>query len=561
VTDSPASVYSGYARLRFVSSIGNIGSSAIVGYKPDKVLITEFGLPATQKIQAGRIPVDLRGNSNTGLALANPSDRTATISFYFTNETGGNVNEGSLTIPPYGHIAKFLDQAPFNIAKGFSGSLTFRSDQPIGAVAIRGVLNERAEFLVSVLPIAELGSSIGSGTVVIPDFAAGAGWQTEVVLANPTDDVLTGTVQFYSPLGSTQQVRSSGRINSTFTYTLAPRSIFRLLVEGITNDVTVGWIKVVPANNGRSPIATATYSFQEGGVTVTQAGVNSVAPATSFRLYADATGDFGDDGSSQTGLAIANPSTADASIEFELVSFNGATPVRRASASIRASGQFRKFLKEIEEFKSLQSPFQGVLRITSSVPVAVTGLRGRYVQRPDTPEHRNFLIAATPASGGASVVASELIFPQLPVGGGYTPQIVLVGGANDSASGVIEIDRQRNADVQITHINGVPVERVESSGIGNRITIRGVAPSSSKVYVVVKPSNDPNWYIQPPINFDSPESSNWTSEAYLGEQNAGVGETFTVFAVLTNNTYEQGQRLSAPPSGVISNVVVLRRGQ
>ena len=51
-------------------------------------MVSEAAVPATRLIQSGRIYAEIGGGVNTGLAIANPNNQAATISFYFTDATG-----------------------------------------------------------------------------------------------------------------------------------------------------------------------------------------------------------------------------------------------------------------------------------------------------------------------------------------------------------------------------------------------------------------------------------------------------------------------------------------
>ena len=122
------------------------------------MLVSEAGVPAAPLIQSGRIYAELNGSIDTGIAIANPNDQPATVSFYFTN-AGGSFGNGTTTIPAKGQIAGFLDQAPFSSGLSLSGSFTFSSPIPIAAIAMRGLTNERGEFLITTLPVVDLSAS------------------------------------------------------------------------------------------------------------------------------------------------------------------------------------------------------------------------------------------------------------------------------------------------------------------------------------------------------------------------------------------------------------------
>ena len=93
---------------------------------------------------------------NTGVAIANPNSQAASVTFHFTNSSGVDSGSGTITIPANGHIAKFLDDSAFGAVTNFQGALTLNSSLPIAVVALRGFTNERNEFLMSTLPVADL---------------------------------------------------------------------------------------------------------------------------------------------------------------------------------------------------------------------------------------------------------------------------------------------------------------------------------------------------------------------------------------------------------------------
>ena len=70
--------------------------------------------------------------------------------------------------------------------------------------------------------------------------------------------------------------------------------------------------------------------------------------------------------------------------------------------------------------ESLLTPFQGVLRLTSAVPITVAGLRALYNERAD------LLITTTPPANESTPPPSTgLFFPHIADAGGYMTQFNL----------------------------------------------------------------------------------------------------------------------------------------
>jgi hypothetical protein len=402
---SASTLTTGYARIQPDGGQTVPQGLAIFGFQQRGVLVTEASVPASRPAKAGRVFAEVTPNVNTGLALANPNDDAATVSFYFTDSNGANFGDGVVTIPARQQIAAFLDEKPFAPNQNrltVQGTFTFSSSVPIAAVALRGFTNERSDFLITTLPVTEIATA-ASGTSTIAHFADGGGWTTQIVLVNPSDAPINGTVQF---------LNRTGEVIQTASYTVAARSSSRITTAGTGADIRTGSVRVSP-----SVPAESIFSFRSNGVTVTQAGVPTLAPSTAFETYVESGGTI------RTGIAIANPSpSAAADVTLEAAGSS-------ATISIPPNGQTAMFLNEIPGLGGLPAVFQGVLRITSAGPITVTGLRAR------TNERGDFLITTTtPLDELSPANTSETIIPHFAEGGGYGMQFILFGR---SASGVV----------------------------------------------------------------------------------------------------------------------------
>jgi hypothetical protein len=438
---SAANVVAGYAGIRPNSGSTMPAGLAIVGFRHNNVLVTEASVPASSLIQSGRIYAEVNDPVNTGLAIANPNSQPASVSFFFT-DSNGNFGNGNTTIPANGDIAKFLDEPPFNGRSSWSGTFTFNSSVPIAVMAMRVRINERGEFLLSTQPVVDLNAPATTGTTSFPEFADGSGWTTEIVLVNPTDSVLSGTLQFVDPLGGVASVAVNGQLNTSFPYSIAAGSSQKFQTGGAGAAALVGSVRVVPATNTPAASGLAIFSFHSGGNTITEAGVPAMAAGTAFRLYAEM------DGPIQTAIAVANNSTDAAAVQLELSNLGGASTGLTRTLSIPPNGQTAMFLNEIQEFASLPTPFQGVLRVSSPVSISVIGLRVRYNERNDV------LITPTPPFNEAAPPATlPMVFPQIVDSAGYTTQFILFRAQPGSSSfGTLQLFNQSGGAL------GVPLQ-------------------------------------------------------------------------------------------------------
>jgi hypothetical protein len=416
---------------------------AIFGFRQNNVLVSEAGVPASPARLSGRIYAEVNGTVNTGISLANPNDQPALVSFYFTNATG-DFRNGTTTIPAHGQISAFLDQSPFNGGAFISGSFTFNSSIPIAAIAIRGRINERGEFLMTTLPVATTALRAITAPLIFPHIVDGGGWKTEIILVNPADAPIAGIIQFFS---------QSGVATISSSYSIPPRSSQRFETAGTSSSTSAGWAEVFLAPNTAEPSGSAIFSYRNAGVIVTEAGVPDVPAANAFRLYAEASGTLGSGGSTQTGIAVVNTSATTATVTVELIRLDGTSTGLSGVLSVPANGQTAAFLGQIPGLGSLQlpsqgPPFQGLVRVSSSALISVTGLRGRYNERLD------FLVTTTPAINEATPASTAPVyFPQIADSGGYTTQFVIFSGtAGGSGTGIMELYSQSgmplNARVQ-----------------------------------------------------------------------------------------------------------------
>jgi hypothetical protein len=397
---------------------------AIFGYKPNDVLVSEAAVPASPLLQNARIYAEIAGSVNTGLAIANPNSSAASITFYFTDSAGNDSHSGTITIPANSHIAKFLDDPAFNSVTSFQGTFTLSSNIPVAVIALRGFTNQRSEFLMSTLPVSDLSATVANTPTVLPHFADGGGWRTQVILVNPTDSSMTGNISFFT---------SSGQPISTSAYSIPKHSSFKQLTPGTAAFVQSGLVQVIPDPGSVTPVSVAIFSNSPNGVTVSETAVLPAA-ATALRTYVEASGSSGAIGSINSGVALGNTTANNLTVTLGLTDLNG-TSLASTSILVPAGGQVARFLSEI--FPDVGSPIKGILRVsTAGAPVSLAALRGHYNERGD------FLMSTTPPTiESLPAATAPLIFPHVVNGGGFTTEFILFSGAaNQTANGDLHLN-------------------------------------------------------------------------------------------------------------------------
>ena len=442
-----ASTRVGYGIVQPDSPGAPTSGLAIYSYHSGNYLASETSVPAISTLQSGRIYAEINGPTDTGIAIANPNNQPATVQFFFTDGSGNNVGEGKTTVGPNQQIARFLDNYPFGTYSGpsFQGTFSFTSDVPVAVVAIRGVVNERQDFLMSTLPVIDTTIPPAAAPVIVPHFSDGAGWTTEILLMNPTDATMTGIAEFRDGNGLPVNVTVAGQTSSDFVYAVSPRSSQKFATAG-TGSSTTGSVRILPGDGALAPIPLVIFSYKPAGITLSQAGVSS-SSATAFRMYVESSGSIGQSRSIQSGVAVTNNSSNPITVALELTNLDGsATGFPPAvTQNLPGYGHFSLFLAQL--FQGLPNTFKGILRVsTQSAGISVVGLRSHYNERGD------FLITTTPPSvENAAQSSTELVLPHLPDGGGYTTEFVLFSTAPGQAtSGSLLLFQQSGQPFPVT---------------------------------------------------------------------------------------------------------------
>jgi hypothetical protein len=224
-------------------------------------------------------------------------------------------------------------------------------------------------------------------------------------------------------------VAASGQNSSILAYSVPPRASQAVPLDGTMQDVVTGSVRIAPADTA-TPVAQVVFSFKPGGsITVSEAGVPSTS-GNAFRIYVEAVGTFGQPGSIQSGLAVANNTPRAATITFELTNLDGSNIglPQPPSRGVPAFGHVVHFIGDL--FPGLPQAFKGIVRVSSASDIAVIGLRSRYNERGD------FLITTTPPASETQP-HGDLVMPHLADGAGYTTQFIIISGAGAS-SGVLQ---------------------------------------------------------------------------------------------------------------------------
>jgi photosystem II stability/assembly factor-like uncharacterized protein len=187
----PAETKAGWVRLTPDAGTSTPIGSGVFGYNPDDVLVSESGIASATATTHARIYVDLSGNHDTGLAIANVSGSNSSITINAFQKDGVTVagtSEGPIPLPIDGYKASFADQFVAGLPEGFTGVLDIASTNLFAALTLRSLMNERHEFLMTTFPIADANQA-APVPVFFPHIAEGGGYTAQFIFVNPGEEV------------------------------------------------------------------------------------------------------------------------------------------------------------------------------------------------------------------------------------------------------------------------------------------------------------------------------------------------------------------------------------
>jgi hypothetical protein len=241
--DDAAPVRSGYAVVTPLAATTSGTTSGLVVFET-------FGLrssaPNADATQAGELPADLTTNAllfvdssgrlskNLGVAIVNPNNSNANVTLTLRKNDGTQLATTNMNILPYQQTSQFVTQMfsgqpiPSDVTGTLAITSAGSSNLPVGVVGLRfrgsnfstiPITNLSSAPVPSITTTTGTGTATigGSGSVLLPQFAANGGWATELVLINSGTSGLTVRVDLFKQDGTPLSTALNGQTNSSFT--------------------------------------------------------------------------------------------------------------------------------------------------------------------------------------------------------------------------------------------------------------------------------------------------------------------------------------------------------
>jgi hypothetical protein len=166
-------------------------------------------------------------------------------------------------------------------------------------------------------------------------------------------------------------------------------------------------------------------------------------------MFAKSIGDFdsGAAGSTRSGIVLANPSAAPASVVLEVRNLSGTLLRTSGPVGVPPTGQVALLLNQVPGLETLPTPFEGVLRVVATTPQGITATAIRTVNN----ERGNILFTTTGPLREDAGTPEQLVFPHIAEGGGYTTQFIVIGGISGQANaGVLRFFTGEGSPLNVT---------------------------------------------------------------------------------------------------------------
>jgi hypothetical protein len=165
-------------------------ATVIFGYKVGDITVSEAGIPVTMgtafRMYAG---VSSLTGMSTAVSVSNATSQAGTVTYSITDFDGNVIDSRSRPIAPFGKLTRTLDSWLL-LTESKSVVVRITTDLPmISVVGLRQQFNERQPepdyLFTSIVPVLE-NSESSSRELVFPQFVAGEGWTSKIILLSGT---------------------------------------------------------------------------------------------------------------------------------------------------------------------------------------------------------------------------------------------------------------------------------------------------------------------------------------------------------------------------------------
>ncbi|MGJ5814646.1 choice-of-anchor V domain-containing protein [Paludibaculum fermentans] len=291
----------------------------------------------------------------TAVAIANPNASAVTVNVNVLDSAGNSIGASTIDVPANGKTAALLRDLPG--LGGMTGSRGLaKLSVPSGGLSVLG-LRFGGEAFTSIPTAPPVGTAFA-----LPQLAFGGGWYTALYFSNTTGNPVSVTANFLGEDGNPLSVAAAGGTSKTLNLSANGTAIFEAPNSGT---LTQGWVRV-DLPNGVIGYAIFRQSIQG------RADQEAVVPLTGTTLPTSTL--IWDDTAFATAVAVANPTTAGALVNVEVLDANGAQ-IGLTTMAVPANGKTAALLRDLPGLSGMAGQ-RGVAKFSvPSAGLSVLGLR------------------------------------------------------------------------------------------------------------------------------------------------------------------------------------------
>jgi len=355
-------------------------TSVILQFRSGTTLLSEVGVDAAfNTIGATDLAAETDAALNTGIAIANPSSATAFVLATLWNPNSGTQVGTVITLPPNGHIARFLTElfptaqdisqirAKISLDSCLAASCSVAGGNGFIATALR--LNGD-QF--TTIPVAERLQN-GERIRILPQVAfggpaTGINMKTVLYFTTNISSGVFGTAQIFDNDGNPLPASADGNPpSSTINITVLGNRVSRVVLTG-DQTLRSGWIRLTLSGNVALS-ASAVFQTFSGSNLVAEASVLESPPLKNGLIYLKT-----QSGAANVGVAVANSQSSSNTIAIDLFDRQGFV-IGNRSITLPPNGHLAQFVTELFPQLNSVADFDGALALRSTTDFSALALR------------------------------------------------------------------------------------------------------------------------------------------------------------------------------------------
>ena len=361
--DTDPTTYSGYA---VASGDGGMAMLTVMrtsfdrnSQRESRLLLSETGVAAPPEVQRATAFADGREGSETIISVANRQSNAIQLNFVLRDEAGASVGSAAVRNLDGGQSVSVQVQELFG--RTVTGSVEIRANGSFALTAVRLIRNERDDDILSAVPVAyDDGAERPSG-LTIPRVQFGGGYSAQIVLLNPGERPVDGTMQFVNALGEPMPVLDG---QSAIPYSIAANGTFVFDATSSSNTVETGFVTL--SSSTEAPVGTAIVSFGKDGTLISESRMGS-GSANEAWFPVDTYPSVVRHGRIQFRLTVTNGEPGPADLRLIVYDPDGQV-LARTNQILPANRQVEFTHVDLVD----KGKFRGSIRVVSDIPVSVT---------------------------------------------------------------------------------------------------------------------------------------------------------------------------------------------